>query len=123
MVLRDVDPPRPCERLERERQVATTLLVNQCDLVQHCDLVERVADVVELGIEDHDELLPPVFLAIDGLEEIRDPLAMVLVHDEPLERRHRALPLQPLVDHLLVLIDRRGQILELDLEHLGELQP
>ena len=46
---------------------------------------------------------------------------MLVVNDEAFERVHAALP-QPLaVQHLLVLVDRRRQILELLLVDIGEL--
>src|SRR6185369_12467627 len=50
------------------------------------------SDELELGVEDDDQLLPPVLLAVDGLEQVRDALAVLVVDDEPLERRYGALP-------------------------------
>ena len=122
-VVGDVDAPRARERREREIERAAALLVDLGDLVERHDLRRRIGDVLELRVEDDDELLPPVLLAVDRLEQLGDALAMLVVDDEPLERSDRALPQRAAADDLLVLVERGRQIVEVELEHLGELEP
>lgn len=93
------------------------------NLVQRRDLLGGLADVLELGVEHDHELLPPVLAAVHRLEQGDHPLAMLVVNDQTLEHAHRAVPAGARLEHVLVLIERGRDVLEVVLEHVSEPQP
>src|SRR5690606_35204016 len=66
LIARDVLVPGARERLEGEPRIAAAALVELGDLAEHGHALRGILDVSELGVEDDDQLLPPVALAIDG---------------------------------------------------------
>ena len=122
-IVGDVDAPGACQCGEREIDRPAPLLVDLGDLVECDDLLDRIVDVLELGVEDHDELLPPVLCAIHRFEQLDHARAMLVVDHEALERVDAALPQLVAVQDFLELIDRGRQIVQLRLVDIGQTQP
>jgi hypothetical protein len=113
-----LEAPGPGQRVERHAEVTAAALVDRGDLGEGLDLLDRIADELELGVEDDHQLLPPVAGPVHRLEEAQRALAAGRARRQALEGGQRAIGAGGGED-LLVLIEGTVEIVEVALEDVG----